>query len=209
VGVKGRRTGMKKRIKVLFQVLCIKTSLLGVISDFLKKLIDDKEGKFLEQFKKFLRGELVEKPVSYIIDTYYITTNYDRSIDDFVEFGNYDWINEDINDQNFPKIKNHQVDGEKTFSLFYFNYSLSSESVISAMKAENYRPATMRELLIFGENNPEIQRKFPIVALGQENDSFGDRRVGYLDGSLLKRIIDLFFFNRDWDNYCRFLAVRN
>jgi hypothetical protein len=44
---------------ILKELVNVEDGVLGIILDFLKKLNADKTGGFLEQFKKFLRGELV------------------------------------------------------------------------------------------------------------------------------------------------------
>lgn len=46
---------------ILRELVNVEDGVLGIILDFLKKLNADKTGEFLTQFKKFLRGEMVEK----------------------------------------------------------------------------------------------------------------------------------------------------
>lgn len=161
--------------------------------------------------KKILSGtvELTLKTVSYIVATYKVMMNYGRSIKDSVKAGKYDWVNDGITDKNFPQTENDKTDGEKEMALFHFNRYISSEDAIAGMKAEGYRPATMRELLGFGEHNPELQREFPIVALGSVAELFGDRHVGCLDRDDAGRSADLYCFGSVWSGSYRFLAVRN
>jgi hypothetical protein len=78
------------------------------------------------------------------------------------------------------------------------------------MKKDGFRPATMKELLSYGEKNPEEQRKYPIIGLGSVAELRGSRRVGcFLDEDPSLRSASLRSFDFDWHGRCRFLAVRN
>jgi hypothetical protein len=147
-------------------------------------------------------------PAKFLVATYKVMIDYGRSIVDSVKAGKYDWVNEAITDANFPNTEFDQVGGEKEIGLFHFKRNISSEDVIASMKAEGFRPATMRELLGFGEHNPELQREFPIVALGQVAVLGGRRRVGFLRRGGSGRYASLGYFGFGWDDICRFLAVR-
>lgn len=155
-----------------------------------------------------LRGvvEVVIKVVSYLTVTRQDTVNYDRSIADSVRAGKYDWFNEDITDDNFPSKEKGTCVVE--FGLFHFNRDISSEDALAGMKAEGFCPSTMKELLAYGEKHPEDQRQFPIVALGSVLVLRAARRVGYLSWNGSERDVNLCYYDDDWHDYCRFLAVR-
>ena len=69
-----------------------------------------------------------------------------------------------------------------------------------------YRPAELHELLVFGEKYQEIQREFPILALGSV---FRNRCVVLgLNGDKTRRYLNLFVEEHDCAENCRFAAVR-
>lgn len=180
--------------------------VLPLIRDLLQKLNAKNGEEFLRKLKLFLRDELVEKVINYIVSTHRFKVNYSRSISDSVKAGNYGWKNDDITNQNFPSTESgeKEVDG----AIYHFNKTTTSPDVIAEMKRDGYRPATMKELLAFGEQNPELQRQFPIVALGSVARLDGSRHVGCLCGSGSERNLRLSYFGNGWLGHCRFLAVR-
>ncbi len=56
--------------KVLVEVARVQEGFLGIVYDFLTKLNNDKTGEFLTQFKKFLRGEMVEETQEHVWKTW-------------------------------------------------------------------------------------------------------------------------------------------
>lgn len=143
--------------------------------------------------------------VSYLVSKHTQLVKYGRTLKQLVK--TYDWANDDITDENFPSKEEGNKDVE--FGLFHFNRDISSEDAIAGMKAEGYRPATIKELLSFGEKNPKLQLEYPIVGLGSVAELYGDRLVGCLCGNGSKRDAGLHYFGFDWDGVYRFLAVRN
>lgn len=76
------------------------------------------------------------------------------------------------------------------------------------MAKDGKRPATLRELLAFGEANPELQREFPIIALGSVwVYRRGDRRVVCLGRYGSERRLRLDWYEYCWLACCRFLIV--
>ncbi len=129
----------------------------------------------------------------------------ENSLKELIAEGNYDYVNREITEKNFPE-KEYVSDVNK-YKLFYFNKYITSEEAIKEM-GEMYRPATLKELLTFGIANPELQREFPIIALGSVwVHRFGYRRVPCLDGSSDERRLRLSWYGGDWHGRCRFLGV--
>jgi len=57
--------------------------------------------------------------------------------------------------------------------------------------------------------HPELQKQFPIIALGSVwRDSSGSRQVPYLGVGAYDRKLYLDDFGLDWAARCRFLGVR-
>jgi ABC-type uncharacterized transport system YnjBCD substrate-binding protein len=150
--------------------------------------------------------EVVMKAVSFLTSTTKQTVNYNRSITDSLTAGKYDWKNENITDANFPSKE--EGEREVEFGLFHFNKTTKSDDNVAQMKKEGFRPATMKELLVFGEKNPEEQRKYPIIALGSVAKLDGYRRVGCLYGGGSGRGVNLDYYDGEWNDDCRFLGVR-
>jgi len=81
-----------------------------------------------------------------------------------------------------------------------------AEGIIVA-RDELYIP-NPAESLAFGAAFPDLQRKFPIVLLGSVASIDGSRDVAVLGRRGSERRLFLFRRDYDWDEYCRFLAVR-
>jgi hypothetical protein len=101
-----------------------------------------------------------------------------KSINELVKAGKYDYANSNINDNNFnldtpaKELELFEIDGYKT-----------PDEIIALMNEAGLEPATMTDLLHFGIQYPEEQRKNPIAALGSAwVDPDGGRLVGYLHG---------------------------
>jgi hypothetical protein len=158
----------------------------------------------LEKVKEFCETLIVKKVV---VDTYAAVVDYTMSLADMIKVGKYDWVNDDITAEHFPVTGSGKT--EVNLEFVHLNKSVSSEAVLAHMEANGLRPATLAELLSFGAKYPEIQREFPIVALGSSwIVSVGNRFVPYLFGSSSDRHLNLSWFGSGWVGYFRFLAVR-
>jgi len=127
-----------------------------------------------------------------------------------IEAGKYDWTSSDITEKHF--LLPTELNGENvsvSTKLFHFNHVISSKNAITEMYKAGYRPAALAELLALGEAHPELQKEFPIVALG----SIWCGRGGNHDVPVLNfdedgRELVLNWFVNDWFCSCRFLGVR-
>ena len=140
-------------------------------------------------------------------NTYPLSVDYDLSVENAVKLGQYNWTNGDITGKNFPTTRTGKV--EVVVELIRFNCAISTKDAQRELDQRGYRPAELHELLAFGEKYPELQRQFPIVALGsvwQGRD--GDRDVPCLVGDGSGRGLDLGWVGDDWCEVCRFAAVR-
>ena len=139
-----------------------------------------------------------------------LVIDYTKTLGQAIADGNYDWKNSDINTKNFP-ISPEMI-GKKvevSAKLFHFNRNISSEDAISEMDKAGYRPATLMELLVLGFLFPELQKQFPIIALGSFwRNACDDRYVPYLSVDGSERWLDLRWFWGDWIAYYRFLGIR-
>ncbi len=158
----------------------------------------------LEKVKEFCETLTVKKVVG---DTYTAVVDYTMSLADMIKVGKYDWVNNDITAEHFPITGSGKA--EIDFQLVYLDKSANSEEVLLHMEKNNLRPATLFELLAFGAKYPELQREFPICALGSSwVGSDGNHYMPYLYRFDSRRDLNLRWFGGDWNGCCRFLAVR-
>jgi hypothetical protein len=136
-----------------------------------------------------------------------VIVDYNRSFQQMIQTGNYDLVNNDITAEHFPVIG--QGKEEKTITLFHFNRTISSEDVISEMEKQGFEPAKIEDLLALGEKYPDLQKQFPIAALGSVWRAPGDyRRVPCLRWPDVKRSLNLHWREDVWSARWRFVALR-
>lgn len=141
-----------------------------------------------------------------------INIDYTKTINELIKDGKYNWVNSGVTAENFSISPEMTEKKEVSAKLFHFNRDISSEDVISEMDKVGYRPANLTELLSWGILFPELQKQFPIVALGavwekeEEEDDYISY-VPYLSGHDSWREIYLHWLILKWSNRYRFLAV--
>lgn len=136
-----------------------------------------------------------------------VVVNYGLALDKAIKAGSYDWADPNITAEHFPAKRTGKA--ELNIELLHFGKDISSDDVLAVLDAQGLRPAEPRELLALGATHPELQREFPIIALGSVWQGPGSgRRVAYLDGSGSERSLDLHWFVDGWNERCRFAAVR-
>lgn len=162
----------------------------------------------MEGVQRFLRDE-VEIVVNKTAESNFtVVIDYGLSLSEMIKLGKYDWVNNDITENHFP------VKGvgkkEIVIELVHFNLILNSEDAIKEMTERGLRSATIEELLGLGAAYPDIQRKFPIVAIGSvwQGPDSGDRYVPCLNESASERDLHLSWLDSGWYESWRFAAVR-
>jgi len=191
-------------------------ALLGFITSFVSAF--QKRGGTDELLHELLVGkqsedfinqvaDLAMKMVKTVRDGFWVVVDYSKSLTEMISAGNYDWVNSDISEKNFPVNGKGQI--ESNIELIHYGKSMSSEDVIQDMETKGLRPATLSELLAFGKSYPDKQREFPIVALGSVwRNLFGTRFVAFLSSFDSKRLLHLCIWGGGWVESCRFAAVR-
>lgn len=140
-------------------------------------------------------------------NSYPLFVNYDFPVGDAVKLGNYNWVNSDITSKNFPTTRTGKA--EVVVKLIHFNRYISTNKALRELDRMGYRPAELHELIAFGAKYPDVQREFPIVALGSVwRGRFGYRYVPSLFGSGSERDFDLDWVGCGWGGFYRFVAVR-
>ena len=119
-------------------------------------------------------------------------------------------VDGDITEKRFPITD--EDGGEWEYDLWDPQGSVSSSDAVQRMKGDDkdnpWMPARFGHLLVFGTQNPDAQRKNPIVALGSVSKVDGDRNVPDLFGDDRERRLRLSWWDGDWGSHCRFLRVR-
>lgn len=161
------------------------------------------KGEALEQgLDKMIQLLLGEKSS---IEFYSVTVNYGVKIETAVKRGHYDYANKNITSQNFPTKKKGKV--ERRIGLIPFGSLTSGREALMQLDQMGYIPADLRGLLTFGENYPEVQREFPIVAFGSMwQGPDGGLCVPYLWGNAGYRRLSLDRLENAWNADCRFAA---
>jgi len=159
-----------------------------------------------DALKKALREVLSpnEKPV---VNAYSAVVDYGKSVEEMVKLGRYDWSSNNITSEHFPTKRIGKT--EIVVDLVHFNRRIGTDEALKELDRMGYRPAELYELLAFGEKYPEIQRGFPVIALGSVwRSSGGNRYVPCLGGSGFRRYLDLHWIEGGWGGLYRFAAVR-
>lgn len=120
--------------------------------------------------------------------------------------GHYGWRHGDLTEERFPVTRDQP--GEQAQKLFHFGRSISSEEAIRLIREDGFEPGRIGDILAFGENFPERQRRNPIVGLGSvaEVDLKLSVPALWFDGE--RRTLDVIWYDGDWHRNYRFLGVR-
>lgn len=149
------------------------------------------------------------------IERYTVTVNYagNKTIENLLKEGKYDRVKENITDKNFPTGKTG-TEEEEIYLVHFDRWFDNGDKVIAVLDILGYKLATPAQLLALGARYPDLQRQFPIAALGQYwLDSYGCRCVVYLSVDSLSvdsgsRYACLRWLEPWWYDVWRFAVVR-
>lgn len=179
----------------------------GVHRDAYQSALDDGTlARFLDTIKERKSGNGVQPTIDLATGICRFTVDFGRSLEQMIADGHYDRRNNDITAARFPISGSGKVRVEG--KLFPFNRYMSSDQVERELDAAGYRVATIAELLAFGASFPDVQRQFPVVALGSVAMVCGYRYVACLGRDGARRSLHLGWRDDDWRDCYRFLAVR-
>lgn len=157
--------------------------------------------------QRVLRGVLLPAEGAEDKDGYLVILDYAHTLTDMIHAGHYDRMNDDITAEHFPITGDGVV--EAKMELVHFNRPMNSEDVLKEFAETGLEPAKIEHLLAFGAKHPELQRQFPIIALGSVWPCRDGRRdVPGLWGFTVERDLRLDCFGLRWDDDYRFLAFR-
>lgn len=142
----------------------------------------------------------------FTTETFPLTIDYTESLAEIVTAGTYDYVSPDITEEHFPTAEGV---AKIEAVLVHFDRVVTSDDVLHALEHLDLRPGTVFELAAFGEQRPDLQCQFPIIALGfvWAAPDCG-RRVVYLWEKPEYRELSLIWYDDDWPAPCRFLAFR-
>jgi hypothetical protein len=155
----------------------------------------------------YCRFAVVREPVG---DVYTVRVYCADSLEQMIGDGNYDFVHQDINAENFPIVGQgkQMVNVELWHPNKYFSNGDKVEAELEKSKP-GYRFATLPELLALGAAQPELQRQFPIAAMGSIWPHAGYRYFAFLSRDDVKRFLDLYSFGSGFTGHWRFAVVRD
>jgi len=137
-------------------------------------------------------------------ETWIVTVDRRQTFTQMIEAGAYDHVNSYITEASFPVDRGDVATQE--LILVHLGRVSSTDEVRHELDSMGVRSGRIEELLALGATYPELQRQFPIVALGAIESSY--RRRPFLWGSPRVRHLDLRFDEKIWGGNIRFLTLR-
>jgi hypothetical protein len=165
------------------------------------------EGDMLARLLPVIKGEAqIAVPADPIFK---VEVDYGLTLAEMIMAGKYDWTSSNITPEHFPIQGEGRVERELTF--VHFNKVMTTDEVLAELDRRGLRPGggKIEELLALGAKFPDLQRQFPIVAIGSSFVGGGGFRsfacLYWLGG---ERHLGLAYVVDDWSEGCRFLAAR-
>ncbi len=204
--------GKRKDVSVLVSAAGWVSSLVEKIVGALRErgISDEDIHALVTEKGKELIGKIADAIadcVKQMERIYAVLVDFGMSIEELVRLGKYDWSNSDITSAHFPTKRTGKV--ETKVELVHFDRNISSDDALKELDKMGYRPAEAHELLAFGAKYPDVQREFPIVALGSVwQGPDGGRSAVCLGRGGAGRGAYLGWLGLGWDDGWRFAAVR-
>jgi hypothetical protein len=123
-----------------------------------------------------------------------------------IALGSYDWKNDDITSRWFPH--NSTTVGEWEYDMYHPDCSISSEDAKKGAEVDGWVVGKTDHLLALGEQFPDLQRQFRVIALGSVSKIYHRPHVLGLWESRGERGLGLYSWNTPWKWRFRFLRVR-
>ncbi|OGM95309.1 hypothetical protein A2524_04540 [Candidatus Wolfebacteria bacterium RIFOXYD12_FULL_48_21] len=137
-----------------------------------------------------------------IVGSFRINTAGNRTTEEVVAAGNYDWTNDRVNGENFPMRPMPEGPRKIVYLEFEVNPYLEEKVLVEAQRQGLERPL-YEDVLFFGEQYPEEQRKGPIAFL---HEPWHGWRVG-LGRDKAGRGLGLNYFGGIYRRRCRFAFI--
>jgi hypothetical protein len=136
-----------------------------------------------------------------------VIVRYGLPLPEAIRLGHYDAVWTPVAEMKIPVrpvgvVNQHMI-------LRHYNRVIKTSAILADLKKYGLRPATLPELLAVGEQAPELQKQFPVVALGQ-TCRFGTHLCcPELTTDLMQKTRELVVVPADtgWPQESRFLAI--
>lgn len=174
----------------------------GHSEDDIARAFDSRGDRIVEKL-----ADVMSEPAHNPGENFPLSLNYDLALADAIDAGSYQGVHSSITPANFPPQRHGQAEVEVI--LVRYPKRIDSEDVLRELDKEGLRAAELCEILAFGAEYPEVQRRFSVVGLG----SVWKDRKGYLNVPCLYeasegRYLDLHWWNDGWYSFSRFAAIR-
>ena len=158
----------------------------------------------IEAVRRINAGEwIVSTVVNYITGVYTIFVDETKTVEELAKAGRIDSIDGRVNSSNFPQ-NSCMFTGQREVTLFHFKKAMNLIQIIAEMDKADCKPATIWYLLSLAIKEPDLQRKFPIFALGS---LFKDRAACLGTSVTDGRSIHIYRCDCGFDKNCRFLGM--
>lgn len=138
------------------------------------------------------------------------SVDYRLNLKEIINIGNYHDVDLNINEKNFPVLRDREVDTARFIGrLFTFNRLSSTEEAVEHMMARNFEPAPLRETLLLDMTHQKLLKRFLIIGLGSSWKRCGDLVVPGLTVNVLnRRIVKLYSQKGIWPSTTNFLGIQ-
>jgi hypothetical protein len=139
-----------------------------------------------------------------------LTVDCSQTLTDMIAAGKYDWVDKNITPENFPLEPKEGIERVEVV-LVHLDKMLTTDQVKVELDRKGLKPATIVELLALGAAHPDLQREFPVMALGSAwRDPDGNLYSPslYEDGDQRDLLLHWCNAGSRWGEDSRFLAVR-
>lgn len=138
--------------------------------------------------------------------THPVTVDYSMALDRMIALGRFQGPCEGFTSERFPIKGTGAVQAE--IILIHFGYEIGTRRAEKELDEKDLRPTDIEELLALAAQQPELQRHFPIVALGSPCIFCHQLYVPVLFVFQGQRKFYLSFVGHKWVSTFRFASVR-
>ncbi len=160
--------------------------------------------------EKILVPKIAELIVQEVHNTYRVTVDYNMSLAEMIEAGNYDWRNNDINNINFSTPPEYLRLGkvDVNIELVCCGRYMTKNKVLVDLDSHGKRPGILPELLALGARFPFLQLEYPVVQIGSVWPDRGGLRGTYLRRGKKERGLSVIWLKYGFRGYYRIIAVQ-
>ena len=141
----------------------------------------------------------------FVIEPFTVTVNYRQSLKEMIIAGNYDKVDEGINEKLFPFKRRDAVN--TCLNLIKFGKDMTNSEIFRLYEKYNIRSANAPELLAFSIKYPNKQKKHRIIALGNTYSMFLGYRISIVEKYTILRTLTMYEFTKRWPKDTKFLTA--